>query len=86
VVKTVQDVDGGLADPARGEEVFDDIVAEQHHELAAVESWDWFKAAVGGPNTPAGDGVDMRMSCEALRNVKQPAFETAKPPPVKPFC
>ena len=56
------------------------------HELAAVEGWDRFKAAVGGPNSAACDGMDMGMSCEALRNVKQPAFETAKPPPVKPFC
>jgi hypothetical protein len=70
VVKTVQDVDGGLADLARGEEVFDDMVTEQQHELEAVDSWDRFKVTVGGPNTPAGDGVDMRMSCEALRNVK----------------
>ena len=66
MVKTVQDVEGGLADAVGGEEVFADMVAEQHHELAAVERWDGFKATVGRPNTPAGDGVDMRMEIEAI--------------------
>ena len=66
MVKTVQDGEGGLADPTTGEEVFEHMVAEQQHELAAVESGDRFKAAVGGPDSAACDGMDMGMEIEAI--------------------
>ena len=50
VVKAVQDVDGGLGDASGGEEVAEDKVAGQEHELAAVQSGDGFKGAVRGPD------------------------------------
>jgi hypothetical protein len=59
MVEAVEDIDGGLADPAGGEQVFHHRVAEQQHELLSVERWNRFKAAVGGPDSAACDGVDM---------------------------
>jgi len=66
MVKAVEDVEGGLADPAASKEVSERMVAEQQHELAAVERGDRFKAAVGGPNSAACDGMNVRMEIEAV--------------------
>ena len=66
MVKAVEDVEGGLADPAASKEVFEHLVAEQQHEPAAVEGRDRFKAAVGGPDSTACDGMDVRMQIEAI--------------------
>jgi hypothetical protein len=66
MVKTVQDVEGSLGDPAGGEEVTEDMMAEQQHELAAVEGRDGFEGAVGRPNAATCDGVDMGMQVETI--------------------
>jgi hypothetical protein len=34
--------------------------------LLSVQRGDRFKAAVGGPDSPAGDGADMRMKIQAV--------------------
>jgi hypothetical protein len=45
-VEAVQDVKGGLDDAAAGQEVSEHMVAEQEHELVAMDSGNRFKAAV----------------------------------------
>jgi hypothetical protein len=42
MVKAVQNVKGGLADPAAGEEVLEHMVAEQEHELESIQRGDRF--------------------------------------------
>jgi len=66
MVEAVEDIDGGLADSAGGEQVFNHMVAEEQHELLSVERRNRFKAAVGGPDSPAGDGVDMGMKVKVI--------------------
>jgi hypothetical protein len=66
MVKTVQHVRGGLANPAASKEVFEHMVAEQEHEPAAAGGGDRFKAAFRGPDCPAGDCLDMRMQIQAV--------------------
>jgi len=46
MVKAVQNVKGGLADPAAGEEVLEHMVAEQEHELESIQRGDRFEAAI----------------------------------------
>jgi len=41
-------------------------MAEQRHELAAVEGWDRFKLVVGGPDSTACDGMYMGMEIDAV--------------------
>ena len=72
MVKAVQDVEGGLADAAGGEEVAEDMAAEQQHELAGVEGGDRFRAFVGGSNSAAGAQAslpDNPVTAIALRSV-----------------
>ena len=59
MMKSVKDVDRGLADAAGGEQVFNHMVAEQQHELSCVERGNRFKSAVGVPDSAGGDGMDM---------------------------
>jgi hypothetical protein len=66
MVKAVQDVEGSLADPAASKELLQHMVAEPQHQLVAVKRGDRFNAAAGGPNSPAGDGMDMRMQIETV--------------------
>jgi hypothetical protein len=66
MVKAVQNVQGGLADPAAGEEVCEQVVAEKEHELESIQRGDRFKTAVGGPDSAASDGMDVRMEIEAV--------------------
>ena len=64
MVKAVQNVKGGLADPAAGEEVLEHMVAEQEHELESIQRGDRFEAAAARPNSPAGESMDVRMVIE----------------------
>jgi len=66
MVKAVEDVEGSLADSAAGEQVLEQMVAEQEHELGGIERCDRLKAAVGKPDSAAGESVDMRMEIEAV--------------------
>ena len=66
MVKAVQNVQGGLADPAAGEEVGEQVVAEKEHEPESIQPGDRFKTAVGGPDSAASDGMDVRMEIEAV--------------------
>ena len=59
MVEAVEDVDGGLADTAGGEQVLNHMAAEKQQELLSVERGNRFKAAVGGPDSPAGDGMGL---------------------------
>jgi hypothetical protein len=61
MVKAVQDLQGGLADSAAGEQVLGQMVPEQKHELGRIERRDRLKIAVGGPDYSAGESVDMGM-------------------------
>jgi hypothetical protein len=54
MVEAVEDIDGGLADTAGGEQVISHMVAEEQHELLSIERGNRFKAAVGGPDSSAG--------------------------------
>jgi hypothetical protein len=65
-VEAVEDIDGGLADTAGGEQVFNHMVAEQQHELLGVERRNRFEVAVGGPDSPACDCMDVGMEVEAV--------------------
>jgi len=42
------------------------MVSEEQHKLLSVERRNRFKAAVGGPDSPAGDGVDMRVKVQVV--------------------
>jgi hypothetical protein len=66
MVKTVQNVEGGLADSAAGEEVLEQMVAEQEHELGGIERRDRFKVTVGRPDSAASESVDVRMEIEVV--------------------
>jgi len=66
MVKAVEDVDSSLVDSAGGEQVFNHMVSEEQHKLLSVERRNRFKAAVGGPDSPAGDGVDMRVKVQVV--------------------
>ena len=66
MVKAVQDVQGGLADAAAGEKVSQYMVAEQEHELLAIQSGNRFKAAVGGPDAAACESMDVGVEIEAV--------------------
>lgn len=66
MVKVVQNVQGGLANAAAGQKVCEQVVAEKEHELESIQRGDRFKAAVGGPDSAAGDGMDVRMEIEAV--------------------
>ena len=66
MVKTAQNVKGGLADPAAAEEVLEHMVAEQQHELDSIQRGDRFKAAVGRPDSLAGESMDVRMVVEPV--------------------
>jgi hypothetical protein len=66
MVEAVEGIDGGLADTVGGEQVFNHMVAEKQHELLRVERGNRFKAAVGGPDSPAGNGVDMGMKVKVI--------------------
>jgi|WetSurMetagenome_2_1015567.scaffolds.fasta_scaffold108678_4 hypothetical protein len=66
MVEAVEDIDGSLADTAGGEQVFNHMVAEEQHTLLCVERRNGFKTAVGGPDSSAGDGVDIGMKVKAV--------------------
>ena len=66
MVKAVQNVKGGLADPAAGEEVLEYMVAEQEHELGTIQGGDRFEAAIARPDSPAGESMDVRMVIEPV--------------------
>jgi hypothetical protein len=66
MVKAVEDIDSRLADSAGGEQVFNHMMAEQQHELLRVERGNRFKAAVGGPDAPAGNSMDVGMEIQAI--------------------
>ena len=66
MVKAVEDVQGSLADSAAGEQVLEQMVAEQEHDLGAVERRDRFKVTVGRPDSAAGESVDVRMEIEVV--------------------
>ena len=66
MMKSVKDVDGGLADSAGSQQVFNHMVAEEQHELLRVERGNRFKSAVGVPDSAGGDGMDMRVKVQAV--------------------
>jgi len=66
MVKTVQNVQGGLADPPAAEEVSEHMVVEQQHVLTAIQGRNRFKAAFGGPYSPARDDMDVRVQIQAV--------------------
>jgi len=66
MVKAVEDVQGSLADSAAGEQVLEQMVAEQEHELGGIKRGDRLKVAAGGPDSSAGESVDMGMEIEAV--------------------
>jgi hypothetical protein len=47
------------------------MVSEEKHELLRVQRENRFKAAVGGPDSSAGDGVDMGMEVNCIHNREQ---------------
>jgi hypothetical protein len=55
-----------LADPTGGEQVFDQMMAEEQHELLSLQRGDCLKAAIGGPDSPACDGMNMGMEIQAV--------------------
>jgi len=66
MVKAVEDVQGSLADAAAGEQVLEQMVAEQEHELGGIERRDRLKVAAGRPDSSACESVDMGMEIEAV--------------------
>ena len=64
-MKAVEDVQGSLVDSAGGGQVLEQIVAEQEHESADIERRGRLEVAVGGPDSAAGESVDMVMKIEA---------------------
>ena len=51
MVETVTGCSEWPVHAAVGEEIFEHMVAEQEHELVAIEGGNRFKAAVGGPDS-----------------------------------
>jgi len=69
IVKAAEDVDSRPADSAGGEQVFNDMMAEQQHELLSVERGNRFKAAGGGPDAPAGNDI-RKERAEKLKEIR----------------
>jgi hypothetical protein len=61
MVKAVEDVQGSLTDSAAGEQVLEQMVADQEPELGGIERRDRLEVAAGRPDSSAGERVDMGM-------------------------